>query len=124
MGSGAYLVESNQGRLNSFPAEDWTVSGYRTSVAVAKYSRVVAAEMYGGHRPFGYVFGGSGGAYKTISSFENAPGVWEGTLPSFTRHRQTFPVPSRRKILRSAYWARSLRGSWMRWSRGVVATCL
>ncbi len=68
------------------------MSGYRTSVAVAKYSRVVAAEMYGGHRPFGYVFGGSGGAYKTISSFENAPGVWEGTLPYI--HTTSTNVPS------------------------------
>jgi hypothetical protein len=78
--SGGYLVESNQGRLDPFPGPDWTIV-YRTSAAVARYSRVVAAEMYGEHRPYGYVFGGSGGAYKTMSCFENAPGVWDGALP-------------------------------------------
>ena len=59
--SGAYLVESNMGRLNPFPGEDWTLAGYRASAAVARYSRVLAAEMYGDHRPYGYVYGGSGG---------------------------------------------------------------
>jgi hypothetical protein len=78
--SGGYLVESNQGRLDPFPGPDWTVV-YRTSAAVAKYSRVIAADMYGEHRPYGYVFGGSGGAYKTMSCFENAYGVWDGALP-------------------------------------------
>ena len=33
------------------------------SAAVATYSRALAAEMYGEHRPYGYVFGGSGGGY-------------------------------------------------------------
>src|SRR5262252_6033548 len=63
--SGAYLVESNLGRPNPFPGDDWTIAGYRASAAVARHSRVVAAEMYGEHRPFGYVYGGSGGAMKT-----------------------------------------------------------
>jgi hypothetical protein len=34
--------------------------------AVATYSRVLAAQMYGPHRPYGYVYGGSGGAFKTL----------------------------------------------------------
>jgi hypothetical protein len=72
--SGGYPVESNQGRLDPFPGNDWTIV-YRTSAAVAIYSRVLAAQMYGEHRPYGYVYGGSGGAYKTMSCFENAHGV-------------------------------------------------
>ena len=52
--SGAYFVESNLGRMDMFPGDDPTIVGYRTSAAVAKYSRVLAAEMYGPHRPYGY----------------------------------------------------------------------
>lgn len=79
--SGGYLVESNQGRLVMFPGDDPTIPGYRASAAVAKYSRILAAEMYGSHRPYGYVFGGSGGGFKTMACFENCLGVWDGALP-------------------------------------------
>jgi hypothetical protein len=79
--SGGYLVESNQGRTVMYPGDDPTIPGYRASAATAKYSRVLAAEMYGPHRPYGYVFGGSGGAFKTIACFENALGVWDGAVP-------------------------------------------
>lgn len=78
--AGAYFVESNQGRTTMFPGDDPTIN-YRASAASARYSRVVAADMYGPHRPYGYVFGGSGGAYKTLACFENAIGVWDGALP-------------------------------------------
>jgi hypothetical protein len=79
--SGAYLVESNQGRTVMYPGEDATISGYRASAAAARCSRVLAAEMYGSHRPYGYVFGGSGGAYKTMACIENTLGVWDGAVP-------------------------------------------
>ncbi len=64
-----------------YPGDDPTIPGYRASAATARYSRVLAAQMYGAHRPYGYVFGGSGGAYKTIACFENALGVWDGAVP-------------------------------------------
>ncbi len=79
--SGAYVVESNQGRTVMFPGEDSTIAGFRASAAAAAYSRVLAADMYGEHRPFGYVYGGSGGAFKTISCFENRIDVWDGAVP-------------------------------------------
>ncbi|MEX2724794.1 MAG: hypothetical protein Q6367_012965 [Candidatus Freyarchaeota archaeon] len=79
--SGGYLVESNQGRTVMFPGEDPTIPGYRASAAAARYSRVVAAEMYGEHRPYGYVYGGSGGSLKTISCIENCIDVWDGAVP-------------------------------------------
>ncbi len=79
--SGAFLVESNLGRLNPFPGDDPTVAGFRASAATARYARVVAAEMYGEHRPYGYVYGGSGGAFKTMSCVESAPDVWDGSVP-------------------------------------------
>jgi hypothetical protein len=79
--SGAYLVESNQGSKTKFPADDRTITGYRASAAVAKYSRVLAAQMYGPHRAFGYGYGGSGGGFKTISMMENTTGIWDGAVP-------------------------------------------
>ena len=79
--SGAYLVESNLGRTVMFPGDDPTLVGYRASAAVARYSRVLAAEMYGEHRAYGYVYGGSGGAYKTIGCIENTVDVWDGAVP-------------------------------------------
>jgi hypothetical protein len=92
LSSGAYFVESNQGRVERFPGEDWSLSGYRASVGAARYSRVLAAEMYGEHRPYGYIFGGSGGAYRTMSCFENAVGVWDGALPYI--HGTSMSVPN------------------------------
>ena len=79
--SGGYFVESNLGRLDMFPGDDPTIAGYRTSAAVAKYARVLASEMYEPQRPYGYAFGGSGGAFKTISCIENTVGVWDGVVP-------------------------------------------
>ncbi len=79
--SGAYFVESNLGRKDMFPGNDPTITGYRTSAAVANYSRVLASEMYGPHRPYGYAWGGSGGGYKTISCIESTNGVWDGVVP-------------------------------------------
>lgn len=79
--SGAYLVESNLGRLTPFPGDDTSIVMHRTSAAVARYSRFMAAQMYGDHRPYGYVFGGSGGAYKTITCVENHYDIWDGALP-------------------------------------------
>ena len=89
--SGAYLVESNLGRLSPFPGDDWTVAGYRASAAVARYSRVVAAEMYGDHRAFGYIYGGSGGSLKTLSGFENATDVWDGAVPFVMGNPMSMP---------------------------------
>jgi hypothetical protein len=79
--SGGYLVESNLGSKNMYPLPDHTIEGYRTSAAVAKYSRVLAAQMYGPGRIYGYAYGGSGGGFKTVSLAENTTGVWDGVVP-------------------------------------------
>lgn len=76
--SGGYFVESNEGgKTPGGPA----IAGFQANAAVAQYSRVVAAQMYGPHRTYGYAYGGSGGAFKTISGFENTTGVWDGVVP-------------------------------------------
>jgi hypothetical protein len=79
LGSGAYFVLTNEGGPAAI-AGDQTIVGYRVNAAAAEYSRIVAEQMYGANRPFGYAFGGSGGCFKTLSGFENTT-TWEGAVP-------------------------------------------
>lgn len=79
--SGAYYVQTNNGGLFRAANVDPAIAAYRVNAAAAKYSRVVAAQVYGEHRPFGYLFGGSGGAYQTMGAAENSDGVWDGFVP-------------------------------------------
>ncbi len=82
--SGAYFIETNEGGRIDFSrpnANDPTISAYRANAAAAQFSRIVAAQIYGGKRPYGYAFGGSGGAYRTVGGIENTDGVWNGVVP-------------------------------------------
>lgn len=84
--SGAYFIETNGGgRIDqtrgSLVLADPLITAYKANAAAAAYSRKVALEMYGGKRPYGYAYGGSGGAYRTIGSIENTHGVWDGVVP-------------------------------------------
>ncbi len=82
--SGAYFLETNGGGTQVALGPDGgdaTIAAYRANAAAAQHSRVVAAEMYGEHRPYGYAYGGSGGAYRTVGSMQNTDGVWDGVVP-------------------------------------------
>lgn len=82
--SGAYFVETNGGGQTDFAnpkATDSTIGAYRANAASAQFSRILAKEYYGGERPYGYAFGGSGGAYRTVGGIENTDGVWDGVVP-------------------------------------------
>ncbi|WP_319511971.1 PKD domain-containing protein [uncultured Draconibacterium sp.] len=82
--SGAYFVETNGGGKTDMAnprANDPTIGAYRANAASALFSRVVAKELFGGERPYGYSFGGSGGAYRTVGGIENTNGVWDGCVP-------------------------------------------
>jgi hypothetical protein len=82
--SGAYFIETNGGGQTDFSnpmASDPTIGAYRANAASAQFSRKLAQEFYGGVRPFGYAFGGSGGAYRTVGGIENTEGVWDGVVP-------------------------------------------
>ena len=82
--SGAYFIETNGGGAVDFAnpmANDPTIGAFRANAAVAQFSKIVAAEILGKHRTYGYAFGGSGGAYRTIGSIENTEGVWDGVVP-------------------------------------------
>ena len=61
-------------------AKDSTLAAYRVNAATARYSRTLAAKIYGSHRTYGYAFGGSGGAYRTIGGAENT-----ATMNTMTR---------------------------------------
>ena len=99
LASGGYSVQTNMGGTdNPRTAEesssgqfDTTIRGYRVNAAVAKFSRVVAAEIYGAHRTYGYLYGGSGGAYQTVTSAEMTTGVWDGFVPYVMGSPQSIP---------------------------------
>jgi len=72
------VVSNNAGGVQNSP----TLGGYRVNAATAKYSRVVAAKVYGDiARPRGYLFGASGGAYQTVGAAESTSGIWDGFVP-------------------------------------------
>lgn len=86
--SGAYFVQSIPGPNEAIRSvaeaalgRDPALGGYRVNAAAAKYSRIVASKMYGEHRPYGYIYGGSGGAYQVIAALQNSSGVWDGGVP-------------------------------------------
>jgi hypothetical protein len=99
LASGGYSVQTNMGgRDNPRTAEagasgqvDTTIRGYRVNAAAAKFSRTVAAEIYGPHRTYGYLYGGSGGAYQTLTSAEMTTGVWDGFVPYVMGSPQSIP---------------------------------
>lgn len=79
--SGAYYVQTNLGGMERMRIPDPAIGAYRVNAAAAKFSREVAARIYGDHRPYGYLFGGSGGSYQVMGASENTTGVWDGFLP-------------------------------------------
>ena len=88
--NGAYYVESNMGSKMMFGPSESPTSLFETSAAAAEYSRVKAKEIYGCTRPFGYVFGGSGGGYKTMACVENTD-AWDGAAPYVIGSPVSFP---------------------------------
>jgi hypothetical protein len=84
--AGAYFIETNGGgsidlAKGALAVADPTITAYRANAAAAAFSRKIATEMYGGKRPYGYAYGGSGGGFRTIGSIENTTGVWDGVVP-------------------------------------------
>jgi hypothetical protein len=87
--SGGYYVQTNIGGAERATTTEQAVSGkldptaggYRVNAEAAKFSKVKAAEIYGARRIYGYLYGGSGGAFQTISSAEHTVGVWDGFVP-------------------------------------------
>ncbi|GGN93588.1 hypothetical protein GCM10010112_82020 [Actinoplanes lobatus] len=81
--AGGYFLETNGGGQSGGPGSgaDPTIAGFRANAAAAAHSKAVAQQVYGEHRTYGYAYGGSGGAYRTIGGAENTAGVWDGFVP-------------------------------------------
>ena len=82
---GGYLVESNQGHFadeGMGATADWELFG--ASAESALYSKKLAAEMYGQAPRHGYIWGPSGGGFRTMMCIENRPDVWDGASPHVT----------------------------------------
>ena len=76
---GAYYVVSNQG---GFVIGQDPSRLYKASSASAEYSREIAKKLYKtDKRPYGYIFGGSGGSFKTMGAMEATEGIWDGAVP-------------------------------------------
>lgn len=78
--NGAYFIETNMGSGSSFGGNPNETILWKSSAAAAEYSRTLAMKYYGCERPYGYVYGGSGGGYKTIACIENT-NAWDGACP-------------------------------------------
>lgn len=82
---GGYMVQSNQGHigdvLDSKAGEDPSIYGWRASAESARFSKYVAAQIYGQPPHHSYVFGGSGGARRSPLCLAYAPGVWDAAMP-------------------------------------------
>src|SRR5262245_55594613 len=99
LASGGYSVHPNMGgtdnpRTAEEPSSgpfDPPIRGYRVNAAAAKFSRVMAAKIYGANRTYGYLYGGSGGAYQTVTSAEMTTGVWDGFVPYVMGSPQSIP---------------------------------
>lgn len=82
--AGGYFVETNGGGSGATagPAfmADPTIGGFRANAAAAEFSRRLAYQMYGPGKVYGYVYGGSGGAYRTLGGIENTT-TWDGAVP-------------------------------------------
>ena len=96
--SGAYAVQSFPGPkeairsvTEAFEGRDPSLGGYRVNAAAAKFSRVLAAKMYGDRRIYGYISGGSGGAFQVVASLQNSSGVWNGGVPYVMGSPESIP---------------------------------
>lgn len=78
---GAYYVETNMGSHSQFGGKRDDKLTWQSSAAAAEYSREKAMEIYEtSQRPYGYVYGGSGGGYKSMACIENTS-AWDGAAP-------------------------------------------
>lgn len=94
LANGAYFVETNEGGAIDFSnptKSDPTIGAYRANAACAEFSRYLAQRIYKCDRPYGYCFGGSGGAYRTVGGMESTSGVWDGACPYVLGSPQAIP---------------------------------
>src|ERR1700722_13762682 len=87
---GGYMVESNMGHIGDVfdprggstenPTSQ-TIYGFRAAGESARFSKFLAAQVYGQPPHHSYVWGGSGGGRRSPGCLEYCPDVWDGALP-------------------------------------------
>jgi hypothetical protein len=79
------MVESNSGHIGDDidpkGGDDPTIYGHRASIESARFSKHVAAQVYGEAPHHSYVWGGSGGGRRSPLCLEYCDGVYDGALP-------------------------------------------
>ncbi|HEX3899776.1 MAG TPA: PKD domain-containing protein [Mycobacteriales bacterium] len=82
---GGYLSESNQGHIGDDvdprAGDDPTIYGYRANTEAGRFSRHVAAQVYGEAPHHSYVWGGSGGGRRSPLNLEYGADIWDGAMP-------------------------------------------
>jgi hypothetical protein len=82
---GSYMIESNQGHIGDDvdpkAGDDNTIYGPRATNESARFSKHVAAQVYGQPPHHSYVWGGSGGGRRSPGCLEYGVDVWAGALP-------------------------------------------
>lgn len=82
---GGYMVESNSGHIGDDVdpkgGDDPTIYGHRASIETARFSKHIAAQVYGRPPHHSYVWGGSGGGRRSPMCLEYGPDVYDGALP-------------------------------------------
>jgi hypothetical protein len=98
---GGYMVESNMGHIGDDVdpkgGDDPTIYGWRAAAETARFSKHVAAQVYGAAPHHTYVWGGSGGGRRSPLCLENAPDVFDGALP-FMGGGNVVPFPATEKV--------------------------
>ena len=98
---GGYMAESNMGHIgddiDQKAGGDPTLYGWRAAAETARFSKHVAAQVYGEPPHHSYVWGGSGGGRRSPLVLENAPDVFDGALP-FMGGGDVRPFPATERI--------------------------
>jgi hypothetical protein len=82
---GGYMVESNMGHVGDVmdpkAGADPTIYGWRAAAETGRFSKFIAAQVYGEAPRYSYVYGGSGGARRSPLCLAYAPDVWDAAMP-------------------------------------------
>ena len=98
---GGYMAETNMGHIgddiDAKAGDDPTLYGWRAAAETGRFSKHVAAQVYGSEPHHSYVWGGSGGGRRSPLVLENAPDVFDGALP-FMGGGDVRPFPATERI--------------------------
>jgi hypothetical protein len=106
---GAYIAESNAGHvgveLDARAGLDPSLYGYRAHVESARFSKHLAAQIYGAPPRASYAYGGGGGGMRAQLCLENSD-VFDGAMPyvgiAATMDEATFALPENSRFLKTA----------------------